>query len=88
LSSQDPDAGRGDGELTSIEHARRRAMLSAFELWLGYFGLGGEATFDHFKRCLSGRAAFDRLQHNIAVQALNDHYVGLGGDHPVPYAEN
>jgi hypothetical protein len=34
---------------------------------------------------LAGATGLSCLEHNPVVQALIEHFVGSGGDHPVPY---
>jgi hypothetical protein len=63
------------------------ARLSLPELWLRYFGLGGMNTEselgDHLDE-IPGRA-FDDGQHDVVVQALNERFMELHLDHPIPY---
>ena len=62
-------------------------MLTREELWVQYVGLGGTATIDELALYLAGEGGLDRLEHNTLTQALNEAYIDLGGNHPVPYAD-
>jgi hypothetical protein len=69
----------------SLDAVRRGAVLTREELWVRYIGLGGMLGIDELTRYLAGTTGLTRLEHNTVVQALNEHFVDLGGDHPVPY---
>ncbi|HEX2053435.1 MAG TPA: hypothetical protein VHJ78_06900 [Actinomycetota bacterium] len=73
-----PDAG-------VLEKARRDAGLSLDELWLRYFELTGQASLLELEAYLRGALIPDRLQHDLIAQALNERFLELGMDHPVPY---
>jgi hypothetical protein len=68
------------------EDARVDLGLSVEALWVAYVGLGGSGTLPELDRYLAD-GGFTGVQHDYVAQALNDCYVGLGGDHPVPYSE-
>jgi len=62
----------------------REAGLSVDELWLRYIGLGGSALPHDVERFMQGeRPPPD--QHDMLVHALNERFLELGGNHPVPY---
>ena len=61
--------------------------LSLTELWLAYLALGGTASSGQVAAYARGRARPDSHQHNLIAQAINDHFVGLGEDHPVGYRD-
>jgi hypothetical protein len=69
------------------EHARHELGLSLGDLWLAYLGVGGSATLPQLDAYLTGGTGFNGAQHDYVAQALNDCFVGRGGNHPVPYAE-
>ena len=70
-----------------LEAERRRIGLDLADLWLGYFGLGGAAKPDEMQAYLRGAITFSALEHNVLAQAINDHSIDLGLDHPAPYAD-
>jgi len=70
-----------------LEAERRRIGLDTADLWLGYFGLGGAATPDEMLAYLRGAITFSTREHNVLAQAINDHSIDLGLDHPAPYAD-
>jgi hypothetical protein len=60
--------------------------LSVAQLWLRYLGLGGTATSFELDSYVHGwGGAFDDAQHDVVVQALNERFMEMGLDHPVPY---
>ena len=63
--------------------ARIDAGLSVDELWLRYFGLGGMST--RFERAAQEDRALILHDHDLIAHALNERFVELGGDRPVPY---
>ena len=70
-----------------LEAERRRIGLDIAGLWLRYFGLGGAAKPDDMQAYLRGAITFSTLEHNVLAQAINDHSIDLGLDHPAPYAD-
>ena len=64
---------------------RRNAGLSHGELWLRYFELGGMSTAFQLEACLHGALQVDAHDHDVIAHALNERFVELGGNHPVPY---
>jgi hypothetical protein len=64
--------------------ARQRARLSATALWWGYFGLGGMATPLEFAAFLSGEVQPGDRDRGLLSQALNDRFIELGMDSPMP----
>lgn len=75
-----------DGDDTiSFETARQQAGLSAIELWLAYFSLGGLATPGDLESILAGRTRADRRDHDLLSLALNERFLDMDLDHPMPY---
>jgi hypothetical protein len=70
-----------------LESARQLSGLSVTELWWAYLLLGGTASPREVEGFLAGALDPDRGQYNRLAQALNDRFIDLGQDHPVPYAE-
>lgn len=67
---------------------RRDARLSREELWLRYFELGGMSTSLQLEAFLCGVLQPTAHEHNLIAHALNERFSELGGDYPVPYAED
>ena len=76
----------GDGHQV-MKAAMEAAGLTVPELWLRYFGLGGTGTSLELEAFLDGRqrGPFDDAQHDVVAHALNERFMDLGQDNPVPY---
>jgi hypothetical protein len=61
------------------------AGMSVDDVWLGQRELGGDADSLSIEAYLLGLLRPDRYQHNLIAQAINEHFIGEGGDHPVAY---
>jgi hypothetical protein len=65
--------------------------LTHLELWLRYVGIGGTAPSSELaEQIMQGGAAdtgLDAYEHNLIAQALNEHFLDLGQDHPVGYLD-
>ncbi len=72
----------------SLDQARRDAGLSHGELWLRYFELGGMSTALQVEAFLYGALRPTASDHDVLAHALNERFVELGGNHPVPYSED
>ena len=77
-----------DTPLDVLDGFRIDAVLSHGELWLRYFELGGMSTGLQVEAYLYGALRPTRHDHDIIAHALNERFVELGGNHPVPYAED
>ncbi len=71
-----------------LDRARRAAGLSHDELFLRYFELGGMSTAAELEAFLCGVLRPSVHDHDIVAHALNERFVELGGNHPVPYLED
>jgi hypothetical protein len=71
-----------------LDHFREDAGLSHGELWLRYFGLGGMSTALQLEAFLYGALLPSPRDHDMIAHALNERFVELGGNHPVPYADD
>ncbi len=72
----------------TLDVYRRNAELTRSELWLRYFELGGMSTAFQVEAFLYGALQPSSHDHDVIAQALNERFVELGGDHPVPYADD
>lgn len=70
-----------------LELARQRAELSHAELWFRFFELGGLSTSLEVEAFLYGALEPTAHEHDVLVHALNERFVELGGNHPVPYSD-
>lgn len=68
-----------------LETARQQAGLSVLELWLAYFALGGLAMLGDLEAILAGRTRVERHDHDLLALALNERFLDMDLDHPVPY---
>ena len=71
-----------------LDRARIEARLSHEELWLRYFELGGMSTDVQLEAFLYGALEPSMHDHDVVAHALNERFVELGGNHPVPYLED
>ena len=72
----------------ALDLARQEAGLSHEELWLRYFELGGMSTALQLEAFLYGALTPEVHDHDLIAHALNERFVELGGNHPVPYLED
>ncbi|MEO6121268.1 MAG: hypothetical protein ABIW46_07515 [Acidimicrobiales bacterium] len=71
----------------ALDRARLDAALSHGELWLRYFEMGGMSTALEVEGYLYGALKPSDHDHDVLVHAINERFVELGGNHPVPYSE-
>jgi hypothetical protein len=71
-----------------FEIFRRDATLSHGELWLRYFALGGMSSSLQLEAIVVGALLPSTHDNDLVAQALNERFVELGGNHPVPYWED
>jgi hypothetical protein len=77
-----------DSPLDALDHFRQDAALSHGELWLRYFELGGMSTGLELEAYLYGALEPTEHDHDVIAHALNERFVEMGGNHPVPYLED
>jgi hypothetical protein len=70
-----------------LDQYRRGAGLSHSDLWLRYFELGGMSNALELEAILFGALEPSPHDREVIAQALNERFVELGGNHPVPYCE-
>jgi hypothetical protein len=71
-----------------LDRFRQDADLSRSELWLRYFELGGMSTALQLEAILYGALRAGPHDYDVIAHALNERFVELGGNHPVPYDED
>jgi len=57
------------------------------ELWLRYVAVSGTIGALELEAYVLGLLVPDDHQHNLIAQALNEHFLEAGQDHPVAYRE-
>jgi hypothetical protein len=72
----------------ALEPARVLAGLSLPELWRNYFAIGGNGSTGEVEAYLRGALQPTDHEYDLLAQAINDQFVDLGLDHPVPYADS
>jgi len=77
-----------DSPVDLLDRYRIDARLSNGELWLRYFELGGMSTGVDLESFLLGFVQPSIHDHDVIAHALNERFVELGGNHPVPYLED
>ncbi len=70
-----------------LDRYRRDAGLSHGDLWMRYFELGGMSSAMELEAFLYGVLQPSAHDREVIAQALNERFVELGGNHPVPYSE-
>jgi hypothetical protein len=76
-----PSAGPG----LSLQDGLEQSGMSIDELWLRQVSVGGNAGSLETEAYLVGLLVADPHQYDLLAQALNEHFVELGQDHPVGY---
>lgn len=72
----------------TLDRARRDAMLTIGALWLRYFELGGMGTALELEAYLYGALQPTEHEYDVLAHTLNERFVELGGNHPIPYSED
>ena len=70
----------------ALDNARQLADVSVRDLWMRYFALGGTASRANLSALLRGDREFGEDQYDVLVHAINERFVELDMNHPVPYA--
>ncbi|HVF15067.1 MAG TPA: hypothetical protein VM942_10735 [Acidimicrobiales bacterium] len=70
-----------------LEAARTHVGMTFDDLWLAYFALGGLATPIAVRSFLSG-SEMRSIDYDTLAHAINERFVELGGNHPVPYSND
>jgi len=69
----------------SLQDGLDLSGMSFNELWLRQVSVGGVAGSLETEAYVLGLLSPDPHQYDILAQALNEHFVELGEDHPVGY---
>ena len=71
-----------------LNRARLDAGLSQPELWMRFFGLGGQSSALEVEAYLYGALEATVHDYNVLAHTLNERFAELGGDHVVAYRHN
>ena len=74
-----------DDATEALDRFRQDARLSHGELWLRYFELGDMSTALELEAFVYGALEPSAHDREVIAHALNERFVELGGNHPVPY---
>lgn len=77
----------GPGAEFSLADGWDLSGLALSGLWLRYLALGGSESPAQVAAYAHGLIRPDSYQHNMIAQALNEHFVDRGEDHPVGYQD-
>ena len=70
---------------SDLEQGRIDSGLTHGELFLRYFELGGMSSALQVEAFLYDALLPSAYDHDVVAHALNERFVELGGNHPVPY---
>lgn len=62
--------------------------MTTEQVWLRQVSVGGDAADIEVEAYILGLLHPDALQHDLIAQALNEHFVDHGGNHPVTYSDS
>lgn len=68
-----------------LDAARRELGLTIYDLWIAYIGIGGRHDAFALRAYLNGITTTTDVDHDHIVHALNEAFIDLGDDHPLPY---
>jgi hypothetical protein len=72
----------------SLQQGMRASDMTYEELWVRQVALGGDASPLEVEAYVLGLLRASSFMHDVIAQALNEHYMERGGDHPVAYARD
>jgi hypothetical protein len=71
----------------TLQQGMDMSGMSFAELWLRQISVTGTADELELEAYILGLLRPDPYQHNLIAQALNEHFLDQGGNHPVGYWE-
>jgi hypothetical protein len=74
-----------DDSTTALAAGFRRSGLTTTGVWLRAMGIGGDLRQSDVAALTTGGRLATRAEHDLVAAALNEHFVELGQNHPVPY---
>jgi hypothetical protein len=69
----------------SLQEGFTRSGMTFTELWIRQLGVGGTAGRLEVEAYVLGLLESDPFQHDLLAQAINEHFIERGRDHPVGY---
>ena len=69
----------------ALAPARQRADLSMAALFIRYVGLGGVASSAQLSAHFSSGGPLSEMEHDVAVQAINERFLELHDPERLPY---
>jgi hypothetical protein len=79
---------RSEAGRRQLEHYLDESGMSYPELWWRQVSVGGDADPLELEAYLLGVLEMGPHQHDVIAQALNEHFLDHGGDHPAPYSNH
>ena len=64
----------------------KRAGMDYWQLWVNQVGVGGNLDELELEAYVLGVLRPRPLEHNVIAQAINEHFIERGDDHPVAYS--
>jgi len=71
----------------SLQDGMQLSGMSFPELWLRQIAISGTIGELELEAYVLGLLMPDNYQHNLIAQAINEHFIELGQDHPVGYRD-
>ena len=75
-------------QLGGMLEGRRQLGMSVPALWIGYLAVGGNGTLADVTTWLSGATEVSNRDYDLLAQVVNDQFVSMGLNHPVPYSSD
>ena len=72
-------------DVEDVEVAVQELGMSARDLWIGYFAVGGNASLAEVEQWLGGTSDPSDQDHDLLAQAVNDEFVARNLYHPIAY---
>lgn len=78
----------GEQSGLSLYDGMQLSGMDFHQLWLRHITVGGTRNELEVEAYTRGLLAPDPLEHNILAQAINEHFLERGQDHPVAYIQS
>jgi hypothetical protein len=72
----------------SLEAGMALSGMNYDQLWVRQISIGGAIGSLEIEAYVLGVLNPDPYRHNLIAQAINEHFMDLGGDHPVAYDDS
>jgi len=72
-------------DVENVDAALDELGMSARDLWIGYFAVGGNGSLTEVEQWLAGSSDPSDQDHDLLAQAVNDEFVSRKLNHPIPY---